>query len=138
MLAPPSPASPPSPPYTLPHADFPFRALTALAARAPLGVGREAALACLMVARLARGALVEPVLAVETRRARAAGARAWLSSLAMPAPVRTACARAADASAAESRAPLATALAKVLDVTASHLDASSVEEIRGLARVAGE
>jgi len=77
------------PPYAIAAPAFRFRALAALAGRAPLGGPREVALACLIGARLAV-VIVRGDLAADdaTRLTRAADARAWLASSALPTPAR--------------------------------------------------
>ncbi|HYD53194.1 MAG TPA: hypothetical protein VEA99_11220 [Gemmatimonadaceae bacterium] len=86
------------PPYAIIAPAFRFRALAALAGRAALGGPRELALACVIGARLAH-ALVPQRLSVDdaARAARAAGARAWLASAALPPATRVAMARLYDA-----------------------------------------
>lgn len=85
-------------PYSVTSPVFPFPALAALAARAPAGGARDAALACLVVTRLALRVGGSGALAAETRATRAAGARTWLTAHAVPASLRQALARAIDAS----------------------------------------
>lgn len=117
-----------APPYSLPPHRFPFPALAAQAARAPLGGAREAALACLMAARLGEGACRDP-LATSARAARAARARAWFASLALPAALRAPAARVADGIASERASDLAGALAALLAAARRHLDAHATAEL---------
>lgn len=121
------------PPYALPTHAFRFPALAALAGRAQLGGEREVALACLMAARLAAGALPDAALGHAGRAARAAGARAWFAAMTLPAAVRVPCARLVDASAGEDRGALARALDGVTAVTAPHLDPGALSELTELA-----
>ena len=81
------------PPYTLAAPAFAFRSLAALVGRAALGGPRETALATLIAARLAAGAAHPVALALPLRAARADAARIWLTSVALPAPVRAAIAQ---------------------------------------------
>jgi len=100
---------------------------------APLGRGREVALACLMAARLAspaRGAM----LPAAVRTARAAGATRWFSSLALPTPLRAPLARVATASAGDNAADLAAALGTVIAAARKHLDDASLAELEGIVR----
>ena len=122
------------PPYALPSPVFRFRALATLAGRAPIGGAREVALACFVAARLVNDCC-DPVLALdgEARAARCAGAKGWLGTIAIPAPVRTPVARLAEASAngyPEGMAPLVSALAKAAD---SFLDPAARSELDALA-----
>jgi hypothetical protein len=125
-------------PYVLAAPEFPFRALAALAGRAPLGGPRETALATLAAARLAAAAAPPLPLAAPLRASRADAARLWLSSLALPAPVRAAILRLVDASATDDLRAISAAVAKVTDVTAPHLDRGARSELDRLgARFAG-
>jgi hypothetical protein len=119
------------PPYGVGPIVFPFRALAAYAGRAPLGRGREVALACLMAARLSAPTRGAP-LAAPVRAARAAGASRWFASLALPTPLRAPLARVAAASARESVAELGEALAAVIAASRRHLDEASLAELDGV------
>ena len=121
------------PPYTLASTTFRFRALAALAGRAPLGGGRETALAAYVVARLALGVLPDTLLRREDRVVRATAARTWLASLALPAPLRAPFAKVIDSTRHDSAPAVAAALVTVADVAASYLDAPALAELRGLA-----
>jgi hypothetical protein len=123
----------PVPPYSPGPIIFPFRALAARAGHAPLGRGREVALACLMAARLSSPTTGAP-LPGSVRVARAAGAIRWFSSLALPTPLRAPLARVAAASAGESAAELAAALCAVISAARKHLDESSLAELDGVVR----
>lgn len=117
---------------------FPFRALTALAGRAPLGGPRETALATLISARLAAGAAPPVLLALPLRAARAEAARLWLTSVALPPVVRTAVLKLVDATATDDCRAIASALAKVTEVTAPQLDRGARSELDRLgARLTG-
>jgi hypothetical protein len=128
------------PPYALPAPVFRFRHLAALAGRAPIGGAREVALACFVAARLAHDCC-DPLLDLdeELRAARCSGAKGWLGTIAIPAPVRTPVAKLADASAnghAGAMAPLVRALARAAE---SFLDPAARAELDALAaRLAAE
>ena len=121
------------PPYTLAVPPFPFRALTALAGKAPMGGARESALAVLMAARLADGSAAPTVLPAGARRVRADAARIWLSALALPAPVRASVLKLIDTSATDDRHAVAAAVTKVTEVTATYLDRQARLELARLA-----
>jgi hypothetical protein len=110
---------------------FPFPALAALAARAPLGNGREVALAAFVVARLAHGCLGPAPLPVATREQRAAAARLWLASLTLPSALRVPVARAIDAS---ITGPVAAAggLRSVAAAGGAWLDRAAADELTTL------
>jgi hypothetical protein len=112
---------------------FPFRALAAYAGRAPLGRGREVALACLMAARLAHPALGSAPLPAPARAARAAGASRWFSSLALPAALRAPLARVAAASAGDAPREIAEALSALIAAARKQLDEPSLAELEGIA-----
>lgn len=121
------------PPFALSAPGFAFRALASLAARAALGGPRETALATLIAARLAAGAAPPLTLAPPVRVARAESARVWLSSVAVPAPVRAAISRLVDASAGNDARAILASLAKVTDVTAPLLTKGARSELDRLA-----
>ena len=122
-----------SPRYALAAPTFPFRALAALAGHAPLGGARETALATLIAARLAAGVVLPLVLDNPMRLARAEAARLWMTSVALPTPVRTAIVRLVDATAADDVRTVITAIRKVIDVTAPYLDKEARFELERLA-----
>jgi hypothetical protein len=126
----------PVPPYALATPRPRFPALAARAARAPLGGGREAVLAVLVLARLAAGQLSRPPLTAPLREARAAAARTWLGALTLPAPLRPALLRALEATGGDAPA-LREALESVIQVTSSHLDRATVGEVQALVRELG-
>ncbi|HEX7545405.1 MAG TPA: hypothetical protein VF368_01675 [Gemmatimonadaceae bacterium] len=121
------------PPYALTAPPFAFRSLASLAARAALGGPRETALATLVAARLAAGAAPPHPLAPALRVARAGAARIWLTSVAVPAPVRSAIGRLLDASAGNDERTILASLAKVTDVTAPLLTRGARSELDRLA-----
>jgi hypothetical protein len=125
---------PTPPPYALAPAVYRFPALTAFAGRAPLGGERELGLACLMVARLAAGALQAEALPVAARRARSSAARTWLASLALPPATRDACTKVADACASDASDALRVALTRVIELATGRLDAAALSELRRVAR----
>lgn len=125
------------PPYALAAPSFRFRALAALAGRAAIGGSREVVLATYLVARLAHDCLPARALPATVRGARSTAARAWMSSLALPGPVRTSLTRLAEAS-GDDVAAVAVALRGVIHATESYLDTGSRSELERLARTLGE
>lgn len=123
---------PPVPPYSVGPIRFPFRALAAHAGSAPLGRGREVALACLMAARLSSQASL--ALPAPVRAGRAAGASRWFASLALPTPLRAPLSRMASASAGDSAPELAAALGAVIAASRRHLDDPSLAELETIVR----
>jgi hypothetical protein len=117
---------------TLPTLEFPFPALAAHAAVAPLGRDREVAMACLLTARLVAGTLPPLSFTVEVRRARTAGARAWLTSHQLSGGVRAGFERLFDATADESPTALARPLRVVLEMSAPKLSEAARMELAGL------
>jgi hypothetical protein len=122
------------PPYALATPVFRFRHLAACAGRAPIGGAREVALACFVAARLVADCC-DPTLDLneESRAARCVGAKAWLGTMAIPAPVRTPVAKCAEASMladAGAMAALVSALAKAAN---SFLDPAARGELDALA-----
>jgi hypothetical protein len=131
---------PANPPYALSPTTFRFAALAALAGRAPIGGKREVALATYLVARLTHDTLPPRELPRELRAERAAAARNWLSTLALPAAVRPPLLKLVDATAGEApaRSPAASgaaahALAGVIAVTANYLGVAASLELTQLA-----
>ena len=120
-------------PYGLEPLGFPFPALALLAGRLPLGGGREVALAALMTARLAGSLRGAYALSVMERTTRAAAAKVWLASLALPANTRVPFARCIDSTTGSAQQAAAT-LRTLLAATAVHLDGASVAELEQLAR----
>jgi hypothetical protein len=116
---------------TLPPQEFPFPALAAYSAAAPLGREREIAMACLLAARLIAGTLPPLSFGADVRRSRAAGARAWLASHQMSARLRAAFERLFEAT-VEDPAAIARQLRTVLDMSAPRLDEGSRKELGAL------
>ena len=123
----------PAPPYALSSPAFRFRALASLAGRAALGGPREVALATYLVARLADDCLPEKELPAAARAERSNAARGWLASVALPAPVRTALTKLADATAGDLSV-VAPTLTSVIAATESYLDTAARSELDRLAR----
>jgi hypothetical protein len=111
-----------TPTFALAEPLFPLRALSAAAARAPLGGAREALTATMVAIRLAAVARGPGALPAALRGARAAAARHWMGALTLPAPIRGALVQLVEASARGEAADLSAALAKVTEVTSPHLD----------------
>jgi hypothetical protein len=124
------------PPYGLAAPSFRFRALASLAARASLGGPREVVLATYLCARLAHDCHPTRLLPSGVRSARAVAARAWLSSMSLPAVVRAALTRLADAT--EEDVPrVAPSLQAVIAATDTYLDAGARSELERLAAALG-
>jgi len=126
------------PPYALATPRFRFRALAALVGRSPLGGDREVALASLLAARPVAGALPPCPLPQNVRITRAAGARAWLASLALPSTLRQSLARLIDATTSVDGDGLEPALRTVIELSASQLDVGAVAELREIMRAVGQ
>jgi hypothetical protein len=88
-------------------------------------------MAALLVARLAHDALGEHALGATQRAERAAGAKGWLASLALPAQARPVFARAMEATPRNQEAIVA-ALAELADFAARWLDDGSLRELRAI------
>ena len=84
-----------------------------------------------MVARLAGDAVGPHALGAPERAERAAAAKGWLASLAVPARVRPGLARAIDAS-ARDRDAIAAALADLAKMAAPWLDEPCLAELRAI------
>lgn len=121
------------PPYALATPAFRFRALAALAGRAPLGGERELVLACYMAARLAVALLPPAPLPAPARGARASSARLWFASLALPAALRPPLARLLQASTGDDPAAVGAALRAVAAAGDEILDEASATELAQLA-----
>lgn len=126
-------APPPLPPYALATTTFRFRALAALAGRAPLGGQREVALASYLAARLTDDARGADGLDEATRAERAHAARAWLAGMALPANLRVPFARLLDATAAEPPA-LSAAFDGVVALVGDYLDPPARSELSQLSQ----
>ena len=88
-------------------------------------------MAALMIARLAQEALGEHGLSSTHRAERAAAAKGWLASLALPARARPVFARAVEATAGDPEA-IAVAVGALAEVAAQWLDEASVAELRAI------
>jgi hypothetical protein len=119
------------PPFAVPPVQFPFRALAMRAGRAALGGDREVALAALMLARLARDARGPKALSAAVRVERAAAAKSWLASIAIPVRIRAPITCALEASARDSD-ELTAALEDAIRACAPWLDDASVAELRAI------
>lgn len=84
-----------------------------------------------MVARLAGDAVGAHALGASERAERAAAAKGWLASLAVPARVRPALARAIDMS-ARDREAIAVALADLAKIATQWLDEPCLAELRAI------
>jgi hypothetical protein len=124
---------PAPPPYALASPVFRFRALASLASRSPLGGPREVTLATYLVARLVDDCLPEKALPSAARAERAAGARAWLANVALPAAVRGALSRLAAATGGDP-STIGGALTSVMSAVDAYLDAPSRSELARLER----
>jgi len=128
---------PPVPPYAIAPVPFRFRALALHAGRASLGGAREATLACYVTARLAAALLPESELSMEDRVARAAAARTWLASLALPAPLRAPLVKVIESTKGDDAHAAGVALVTVADAAASYLDGPALAELRAFAAQLG-
>ena len=124
------------PPYALAAPEFPLRQLAALAGRAPIGGAREVALACFVAARLAAEQLVpeDQRMSALARAQRAAGAKGWLGTLALPAAVKAPLGRCVEHSGEGARGTLAQDVATLLGAAEPWLDAPARGELQALAR----
>ena len=113
---------------------FRFRALSALAGRRPLGGDREVAVAAFVAARLVVGASMADPLPAEVRGARAAGARAWLAAVAVPALTRGPLVRVIEATGRDDRRALGAAVRALIDAAGRCLDALARRELDTLAQ----
>ena len=93
----------------------------------------EVALAALMSARLARGVATGETLQLGERVTRAAAAKVWLASLALPATTRVPVARCVESTTGTSL-DVAGALRSLVAAAGAHLDGPSVQELERLAR----
>ncbi len=98
-----------------------------------MGGGREVALAALMTARLAQGVMTDGALPPGERATRAAAAKVWLASLALPATTRVPFARCVE-STTGTPLQVAGALRSLVAAAGTHLDSASVQELEKLAR----
>ena len=124
---------PATPPYALASPLFRFRALASLAGRSPLGGPREVTLATYLVARLVDDCLPEKALPLPARAERSVGARGWLANVALPAAVRAAMTRLADATGGDP-GTISAALTSMISAVDAYLDAPSRSELARLER----
>lgn len=123
-----------APPYALQSVELAYPGLAALAARAPVGGQREAALACITLIRLGL-ATVQPIeLTTELRRERAEAARAWLSTLPLSASHRPLLTRAINATASATRAELAAEIDLVAEALDGVLDRAAIADLTAAAQ----
>jgi hypothetical protein len=123
---------PPRHPFALDTPTFTFTALAALAGRAPIGGARDVAIVAFATARMADE--VRPGgLSADERQARAASARKWIATLALPEPVRKAFGELISATEQDGPAT-AEALRRVIEITGPQLDPASRSELDRLAR----
>ena len=97
----------PNPPYAVEPTAFRFAGLASLAGRSALGGQREVALATYLAARLADDTLPERGLSQPVRAERAAHAKTWLSTLALPPNLRSGLTKLVEASSGEPAAAAA-------------------------------
>ena len=120
------------PPYALSTPTFRFRHLAAFAGKAPIGGAREVALAALVVARLAADCREDMGEEPGSRATRCAAAKTWLGTLALPASVRTALTRCADASAIAHPPGVAQELSALSKAVKEYLDPLACGELDAL------
>ena len=121
------------PRFALATPRFRFRALAACAGRASLGGDREIAMACLVGGRLVSGLLPPYAIAAADTKARSTAAKHWLSSLSLPAPVRSALTHLADAVAGGNRKTTAAAVMHLVSVAQRSIDDASASELVAVA-----
>jgi hypothetical protein len=122
------------PPYALAPTPFRFPALASLAGRAPLGGDREVALATYLAARLAHDALADRGISQPVRAERASNAKTWLSTLALPASIRSPLLHLIEASGADASG-VAAALRDTISAASSRLDPAARSELDRLAEM---
>lgn len=123
---------PPRHPFALDTPAFSFKALAALAGRAPIGSGRDIAIVAFTTARMADEVRPDG-LALDERQARAAAARKWITTLSLAEPVRRAFLELIVAT--EQGGPAtAAALRRVIEVTGPQLDPGGRTELERLAK----
>jgi hypothetical protein len=120
------------PRFSLATPRFRFRALAACAGRASLGGDREVAMACLVGARMASSMLPPYSIAAVDAKVRSASAKQWLSSLSLPASVRSALTHLADTVASGDKTRAGEALSKLTAAAAHQIDEASAAELRAL------
>lgn len=122
-----------APPYALAAIPFAFPALVARAGRAQVGNGREAILACFVVARLAAAVGPPVALSAELLRERAEAARGWLGTQSIEQGLRTRLQRAIAATGTGDAATVAAELEALRVAVGSLLDPASSSELKRLA-----
>lgn len=123
---------PPRHPFALDTPAFSFKALAALAARAPIGTARDIAIVAFTTARMADE--VRPGgLPADERQARALSARKWITTLSLAEPVRKAFVELIGATEQDGPATAA-ALRRVIEITGSQLDPAGRSELERLAK----
>jgi hypothetical protein len=120
------------PRFALATPHFRFRALASFAGRASLGGEREVPLACLVAARIASSMHPAFDISHADAKGRSAAARQWLSSLSLPAAIRTPLAQVADAVATGNPTTAAAAIERMLVAVSRNIDEASASELRGL------
>ena len=121
----------PNPPYAVEPTAFRFAGLASLAGRSALGGQREVALATYLAARLADDTLPERGLSQPVRAERAAHAKTWLSTLALPPNLRSGLTKLVEASTGEPAAAAA-ATSEVARLAAGFLDIRAQAELEQL------
>ena len=90
-------------------------------------------MACLVAGRLAAALLPPYTIGAADLKARSTGAKQWLASLSLPAPVRAGLTHLADAVAAGNRKTSAAALTHLVSVAQRSIDEASATELVALA-----
>ena len=90
-------------------------------------------MACLVGGRLASALLPPYSIPTADLKARSTAAKHWLSSLSLPAPVRSALTHLADAVAVGNRKATATTLSHLVMVAQGSIDEASASELIGVA-----
>jgi hypothetical protein len=121
------------PPYAVPPTEFRFPALAALAGRAQLGGDREVALAMYLTARLVHDATGAAGLSDSARADRAATAKTWISSFALPAAIKPPIVHLIESTATDSTS-LGDELRTVVASVRTYLDIQSQTELDRLAK----
>jgi hypothetical protein len=122
------------PPYAVPPTEFRLPALAALAGRAQLGGDREVVLAIYLAARLVQDSRGTASLSEGARADRAAAAKTWLSTLALPAAMRPAIGRVIENTGSVDTSSLAEDLRSAVASAHGYLDIQSQAELDRLAR----
>jgi hypothetical protein len=124
---------PSQPPYAVAPTEFRFPALAALAGRAQLGGDREVALAMYVTARLVQDSVGAGCLGDAARLERAANAKTWVSSFALPGPARQSIIHLIESTAGDT-ASLVEDLRAVVASARPYLDIQSQAELDRLAK----